>query len=110
MKLTETRLIGMENYMTTTDTICACCATLKNFLGECIDGIRELQEENRILNKNVKERTQIGIKTLQSWAALDGIKIIDPDGFDRTDTYLFERLFTHEEYKAGIVKSTICVI
>ena len=47
------------------------------------------------------------VKTLQEWAKLDGIKILDPDGFDRTDMQLMERKFTKEEYQAGIMMCTI---
>ena len=46
-------------------------------------------------------------KTLQEWAALDGIQMLDPDGFDRTDDKLFERQFTKEEYDTGLIKCTI---
>jgi len=46
-------------------------------------------------------------RTLNEWAAMDGINILDPDGFDRTDPHLFERLFTREEYNQGIVRCTI---
>lgn len=46
-------------------------------------------------------------KTLQEWAKLDAYKIADPDGFDRTDPQLMERLFTKEEYNAGIWRCTL---
>lgn len=47
------------------------------------------------------------LKTLQEWAELDGIEILDPDGFDRTDTELWTRLFTHDQYREGIWRCTI---
>jgi hypothetical protein len=46
-------------------------------------------------------------KTLQEWADLDGVKILDPDGFDRTDPELWERQFTKEEFMRGIANCTI---
>ena len=42
-------------------------------------------------------------KTLREWAASDCIRIIEPDGFDRSDPNLMERQFTHAEYEAGIM-------
>ena len=46
-------------------------------------------------------------KTLNEWADLENIEILDPDGFDRTDAQLFERLFTKEEFDKGIIFCTI---
>jgi hypothetical protein len=46
-------------------------------------------------------------KTLKEWADLENIEILDPDGFDRTDAQLFERLFTKEEFDKGIIFCTI---
>ena len=46
-------------------------------------------------------------KTLKQWADMDGIKILDPDGFDRTDPLLWERLFTRGEFNKGIIYCTI---
>jgi len=47
------------------------------------------------------------LKTLQEWAELDGLVIVDPDGFDRNDTYLMERKFPRFVYDIGIKKSTV---
>jgi hypothetical protein len=49
-------------------------------------------------------------KTLDEWAALDNIRIIDPDGFDRSDPDLMTKQFTKEEYKKGIFKCTLMCI
>jgi hypothetical protein len=46
-------------------------------------------------------------KTLEEWAKLDGITILDPDGFDRTDLDLWERKFTKAQYDKGICNCTI---
>lgn len=46
-------------------------------------------------------------KTISEWAALDGIKVYDPDGFDRTDPLLWERKITKAEYDAGIMRCTV---
>ncbi len=46
-------------------------------------------------------------KTIQEWAALDGIVVLDPDGFDRSDPYVLEREVTKAEYLAGIWRCTI---
>lgn len=45
--------------------------------------------------------------TLAEWSQLAGIRIIDPDGFDRTDPHLWERGFTLDEFERGIPHSTI---
>lgn len=49
-------------------------------------------------------------KTLKEWAIIDRIKILDADGFDRSDNLLFERQFTHDEYMQGIYMCTVCDI
>jgi len=46
-------------------------------------------------------------KTLKEWADIDGIEILDPDGFDRSDALLYEKQFTFEEYQKGLIGSTI---
>lgn len=45
--------------------------------------------------------------TIKEWSNLTGIVVLDPDGFDRTDPKLNEKLFTKEEFINGIHKSTI---
>ena len=47
------------------------------------------------------------LHTIQEWAALDGIEIIDPDGFDRSDPLLWERKISLEEFKKGQFLCTI---
>lgn len=46
-------------------------------------------------------------KPINEWAALDGICVLDPDGFDRSDPYVLEREITKAEYLAGIWRCTV---
>jgi hypothetical protein len=46
-------------------------------------------------------------RTIEGWDGEFGYVILDPDGFDRKDPQLYERLFTAEEYKEGSMRSTI---
>ena len=46
-------------------------------------------------------------KTIPEWEEVLKVKILDPDGFDRTDPLLYERGFTKEEFEEGLVQSTI---
>ena len=46
-------------------------------------------------------------KTINEWASIDGIIIVDPDGFDRSDLDLFNRLYTRSEYEEGIMLCSI---
>ena len=46
-------------------------------------------------------------KTLDEWATIHNIKIIDPDGFDRADPDLFKRQFSYSEFQKGIVNCTV---
>jgi hypothetical protein len=50
-----------------------------------------------------------GKKTLREWLGLmpDGIDIIDPDGFDRTDPMMMIREYTREEYLLRAYQCTI---
>jgi hypothetical protein len=45
-------------------------------------------------------------KLISSWEIIYDIKIYDPDGWDRTDPYLFNRYYTREEFETGITFST----
>ncbi|KKN83887.1 hypothetical protein LCGC14_0295400 [marine sediment metagenome] len=45
-------------------------------------------------------------RSIEEWEQLIGIKILDPDGFDRKDRHLYERKFTRSEFKAGALAST----
>ena len=46
-------------------------------------------------------------KTIAEWEKIFNLKILDHDGFDRTDRYLMEREFTKEEFEQGMMRSTI---
>ena len=47
------------------------------------------------------------VRTIEQWSDIKGIRIIDPDGFDRTDPKLYEKLFTEEEFEKGLLNCTI---
>lgn len=46
-------------------------------------------------------------KTINGWEEIFKITILDPDGFDRTDPKLYERLFTRDEFLEGASGSTM---
>jgi hypothetical protein len=46
-------------------------------------------------------------KTIGEWAKERGIKVLDPDGFDRTRPDLWEMIFTEDEFEKGLMGSTI---
>jgi uncharacterized phage protein (TIGR01671 family) len=46
-------------------------------------------------------------KTIGEWAKELGIKILDPDGFCRTDPNLMTKLITKKEFERGILECTI---
>ena len=46
-------------------------------------------------------------KTINEWSDEFDVEIMDPDGFDRTDKYLYERYFTEDEFQKGMVQSTL---
>lgn len=46
-------------------------------------------------------------KTLDEWDKISGYTILDPDGFDRKDEYLYLRRFSEEEYRAGLQRCTL---
>lgn len=46
-------------------------------------------------------------KTINEWEEIFEVKVIDPDGFDRTNPNLFEETFTKEEFEKGLAVSTI---
>ena len=50
------------------------------------------------------------LHTIQEWATLDGIKVLDPDGFDRKDPLLWERKISIDEYRRGLPLCTIAPI
>ncbi|MFW5962407.1 MAG: hypothetical protein ACOCQR_02215 [bacterium] len=54
---------------------------------------------------NCNEKT----KTIDEWAKKYGVNIMDPDGFDRTDTKLYERYYTQAEFEVGLMLSTVVI-
>ncbi len=46
-------------------------------------------------------------RTIDEWGEVFGVRVLDPDGFDRTDPNLWERKFTKDEFFKGAVASTI---
>ncbi len=50
------------------------------------------------------------LRTIDEWSQIYGVKIIDPDGFDRNDPTLNERLFTKIEFEKGLIVSTMEVV
>lgn len=50
------------------------------------------------------------LHTIQEWAMLDRIEILDPDGFDRRDPLLWERKISIDEYRRGLPFCTIAPI
>lgn len=49
-------------------------------------------------------------RTIEEWSKKFGIKILDPDGFDRKDPLLFKRKFTKKEFENNSMFSTIKTI
>jgi hypothetical protein len=49
----------------------------------------------------------IAKRTLNEWAKIKGIKILDADGFDRNDPDLFNKLFTEQEFDKGVLSSSV---
>lgn len=45
-------------------------------------------------------------RTIAEWGAITGRVVLDPDGFNRWDGRLMERLFTREEFEHGCLNST----
>lgn len=48
--------------------------------------------------------------TIEGWEIITGIKILDPDGFNRQDPELYDRKFSLEQFKEGSNSSTIVPI
>jgi hypothetical protein len=99
--ITKRDLIYMDNIWTIDDGIC----------------IKRGKEITRLtwgevgyIVRLVRQNKNDNLRTLQEWAALDGIRIIDPDGFDRTDPLLMERKFTREEFCRGIFLCTVTAL
>ena len=47
------------------------------------------------------------LKTIGEWERVLKIKIVDPDGFDRADRYLDQRVWTQKGFTARMIKCTI---
>ena len=48
------------------------------------------------------------LKTIDEWSQEPGMPVVlDPDGFDRADDRLEERLFTEDEFVNGAMMSTV---
>jgi len=48
------------------------------------------------------------LKTIEEWSQEPGMPVvIDPDGFDRQDPRLWDRLFSEGEFLDGALRSTI---
>lgn len=45
--------------------------------------------------------------TIKDWEVITGIRVLDPDGFNRKDPQLMERLFTYQEFTHGMIQSTV---
>lgn len=45
-------------------------------------------------------------KTIAEWERELNVRVIDPDGFDRSDPDLYKRKFTSEEFRRGVMTST----
>lgn len=60
-----------------------------------------------LLKKKFREDLLEEKHTIKEWEIITGIEVLDPDGFDRTDQKLYERLFTREEFDKGLLRSTI---
>lgn len=46
-------------------------------------------------------------RTIRQWERKTGVRILDPDGFDRRDPLLYRRPLTWEEFSAGLAGCTV---
>lgn len=46
-------------------------------------------------------------KSIRDWEKEYDVRILDPDGFDRSAPELYNRLFTEKEFRDGLFLSTI---
>jgi hypothetical protein len=58
-------------------------------------------------SKSVNLKTGEVKKTINEWGKFYGIRVLDPDGFDRSDPNLYTKLFTKEEFKKGLPFCTV---
>ncbi len=45
--------------------------------------------------------------TIPEWEKIYDVKIMDPDGFDRSNPNLMAELFTEDEFISGMLRSSI---
>ena len=45
--------------------------------------------------------------TIKQWEIIKGVRILDPDGFNRTDPKLYERFFSEKEFDEALLYCTI---
>lgn len=48
-------------------------------------------------------------KTLAGWGKEYGIRVVNPDGFDRKDPQLWTRLYTQAEWEEGYPTCTVMI-
>ena len=54
------------------------------------------------------EISMANVQTIEEWSQEPGMPVVlDPDGFDREDPRLVDRLFTEEEFLQGASMSTV---
>lgn len=46
------------------------------------------------------------LKTIREWENVTGIRVLDPDGFDRKDEHLYDRKFTKDDFTSRAALST----
>lgn len=66
----------------------------------------EWESVARQIAAHEKKIAETPLRTIKEWDEIFGIVVYDPDGFDRTDPYLYKRVFTEEEYLKGVQTST----
>lgn len=58
-----------------------------------------------------KVEKELEVKTYEEWAKElyenEGIEILDPDGFDRSNPNFMKEKYTKEEFEKGLMRSTI---
>lgn len=57
--------------------------------------------------KRTKEKIKMTEKTIKEWEKEYDFRILDPDGFDRSDPNLYSKQFTREEFEKKAVSCTI---
>ena len=82
---------------------------LNNILGWTITPIGDftLTGNNSAEYDYYKAELVFDNKTIKEWDAMSGMTILDPDGFDRADPFLYKRRFSVQEY---VENSNACTI